>query len=138
MSSSEIHPERRWWRGLLIFLVLAVMAAGVGFIVFFPNLDGEPSDRSKRSSDRDPQGGPKNPRPPSLTRKELQIAGRMLEVGSPAPELTLPSLTTGDDVNVGKFRDIKPVVLAFSSLSCDIFCTHLKELEELYQKYKDR
>jgi hypothetical protein len=59
-------------------------------------------------------------------------------VGTAAPPLVLPSLADGPPVALSSFRGDRPVVLAFGSFSCDLFCRNVAALEESYRAYQGR
>jgi hypothetical protein len=56
--------------------------------------------------------------------------------GGPAPDFTLPSLDGGREVRFERLHRGRPVVLAFGSLTCDIFCGQVPRLERLFQEYQ--
>ncbi len=65
------------------------------------------------------------------------------EVGSTAPDFSLPSVAGGSDVQLADYRGKKPVVLAFTRIFTEkLFCPycypHIKDLKERYQEFKDR
>ena len=57
--------------------------------------------------------------------------------GYAAPSLDLPEVETGKRISLASFHG-RPVVLLFGSFGCDLFCAQARELEKLYQKFKDR
>ena len=60
-----------------------------------------------------------------------------LKEGSLAPTFTLPTTADHGEVSLSSLRG-KPVVLVFGSLSCDMFCDRIRDIERMYQAYKDR
>jgi hypothetical protein len=61
-----------------------------------------------------------------------------LALRSQAPDFALPRVGEGPLVRLGALRAQKPVVLIFSSFTCDVFCDRLADLESFYQRYRDR
>jgi hypothetical protein len=59
-------------------------------------------------------------------------------VGSAAPDFTLPRLEDGRPVRLGDFRGHRPVVLAFGSFGCSVFCEEVPDLLRLHRAYGDR
>jgi hypothetical protein len=56
---------------------------------------------------------------------------------APAPAFSLPAIGPPHEVSLAGLRG-GPVVLVFGSLTCDVFCGHLPEIERLYRSYGDR
>src|SRR5262245_40070499 len=65
-------------------------------------------------------------------------AFRVLEIGAPAPDFTLPDIASEGEVRLSTLRSERPVVLIFGSFSCNLFAQYAPFLETLYQTYKDR
>ncbi len=63
---------------------------------------------------------------------------RKLEVGSPAPDFSLPTVLGEKEIRLSDFRGRRPVVLVFGSFSCDTFCDRIETLERFYQDHKER
>jgi thiol-disulfide isomerase/thioredoxin len=62
-----------------------------------------------------------------------------LKVGDPAPDFTLPRAANSEEqVTLSSFREKKPVVLVFGSISCPPFRRQIEQVDELYERYKDR
>jgi hypothetical protein len=59
------------------------------------------------------------------------------ESGSLAPDFSLPGIASSKVISLTSFRG-KPIVLAFGSLTCDVFCKHTGALDRLHETYKDR
>ena len=57
--------------------------------------------------------------------------------GHVAPDFELPDVETGEAVRLSSFRG-RHVVLLFGSFTCDLFCNQARDLERIYQNYKDR
>jgi hypothetical protein len=54
-----------------------------------------------------------------------------------APAMELPDVETGRLVSLTGLRG-RPVVLLFGSFTCDLFCKQARDLETMYQRFKDR
>jgi hypothetical protein len=61
-----------------------------------------------------------------------------LKPGSRAPELHVEALDGSAYFHLDHYRGVKPVVLVFGSLTCNLFQGELLHLEKLYQEYKDK
>jgi len=70
-------------------------------------------------------------------RDRMLLQWSLSNEGGKAPNLVLPDIDSNKPVNLASFRG-RPVVLLFGSFSCDLFCKQVRDLEKLYQKYKDR
>jgi hypothetical protein len=60
-----------------------------------------------------------------------------LRPGTPAPDFTLADIRTGGPVRLASLRG-RPVVLVFGSFGCDVLCSQLGRLRELYREYGRR
>jgi hypothetical protein len=56
-------------------------------------------------------------------------------VGSAAPDFALPRLSDGKMVHLHDLVGRRPVVLVFGSFSCDLFCTRLDRLRDMYERF---
>jgi len=63
--------------------------------------------------------------------------GRVMQAGTPAPEITLPRVDGSGPVRLSALRG-RPVVLAFGSFSCDQFVEVLPELDRLVFEFDGR
>lgn len=128
---------KRWGRrAVVVAVVVAAVAAGV-----------PAADWGLRAYDRWANPPAPTPEfPPALARLQEALRShgegddfrsRKSTVGGPASDFTLASVADGKPVRLADFRG-KPVVLVFGSFSCDIFCSRLAELEQLYQDERNR
>jgi thiol-disulfide isomerase/thioredoxin len=62
----------------------------------------------------------------------------VLVVGAPAPDFTLADITGKNKVTLSALRGKKPVVLVFGSITCPPFRSGLKEVDALYETWKDK
>lgn len=60
-----------------------------------------------------------------------------LHLDEPAPDFVLPAISEQREVRLSNYRG-KPVVLMFGSLTCDVLCTHLAEIDRLRGIYGER
>ena len=70
-------------------------------------------------------------------------ASQVPEVGSTAPDFSLPRVGDGDDVQLSDYQGKQPVVLAFTRIFTEkLFCPycypHIQELKGRYQDIKDK
>jgi hypothetical protein len=63
---------------------------------------------------------------------------RRLTLGAKAADFSLPRVGEGPKAHLAQLRADKPVVLIFSSFTCDLFCNRVNKVEWLYQTYRDR
>ena len=80
-----------------------------------------------------------NPRvPPPAPLYSEAWAQRRLPAGLEAPDFLLPAFPGGGEVRLSSLRGRGPVVLAFGSFTCDLFCDSLGRLAELSEAYRGR
>jgi peroxiredoxin len=63
--------------------------------------------------------------------------GWKLKPGDMAPDFILPMIEEPGEIALNSFRGT-PVVLAFGSMTCNLFCDDLSELYRLHRDYHDR
>jgi hypothetical protein len=61
-----------------------------------------------------------------------------LKAGSLAPKLDAEAADGSEAFHLDRYRGVKPVVLVFGSMSCNLFQAYVPNLEKVYQDYKDR
>ena len=72
-----------------------------------------------------------------LKKQEIGSLQPGPEVGTPAPDFTLPALA-GQNVTLHEEVGEKPIVLVFGNFTCGPFRSQAGNLEKLYERYQDR
>lgn len=72
--------------------------------------------------------------PPALKER----VDSKLKVGDAAPDFSLKRSDGGDDVSLSQFKDKKPVVLVFGSMTCSPFRQQVIDTFELHKQYGDK
>lgn len=135
-------PARRHW-GLITVLLVGVILA----VPFAVEVDRVRVARSVRST---PAGtGPtahelmsslitRGEMPGSEVSPELRARfGWKLQLGEEAPDFVLPRIEQSGEVTLSSLRG-KPVVLTFGSMTCDLFCSTIDEVQRLQRVYGDK
>lgn len=110
-------PARRPKAGLLLLGLLGAAALALVAVPF--------AARSRRAS------------PPAPLYSKAWEEHRLPQ-GQEAPDFALPAFPGGGEVRLSALRGRGPVVLAFGSFTCDLFCDSLGRLAELSEAYRGR
>jgi hypothetical protein len=130
-SPSTHRSSRRYWIGGLQLAFAAVLAGAGTFLFYRLFLQPAPARTPSPSEIASSVGVAMTNRDRMLLQWDLS------NEGGEAPNLVLPDIDSNKPVSLANFRG-RPVVLLFGSFTCDLFCKQARELEKLYQKYKDR
>jgi hypothetical protein len=118
----------RSWKGHVTLACVILVTASLGTLAGDCYLQAQRAHRGRMEASR-----------AAGTRIDpsMSMPGMMpLSTGVLAPALDLPAVGEGGAFHLASYRGVRPVVLVFGSLSCDLFQSQIPELGRIYHQHK--